>query len=74
MLNGESAGSGTRPRRLAAIDVGTNSLRLIVVEASPDGSYRLIDDEKAITRWKYQRYLKDYLRTVRSLGYVFDLA
>lgn len=38
------------PRRLAAIDVGTNSLRLIVVEAMPDGSYRLIDDEKGITR------------------------
>lgn len=36
--------------RLAAIDVGTNSIRLIVVEASPDGSYRLIDDEKEVTR------------------------
>ncbi len=38
------------PRRLAAIDVGTNSLRLIVAEASPDGTYRVLDDEKAITR------------------------
>ncbi len=37
-------------KRLAAIDVGTNSIRLIVVEASPDGSYRLIDDEKEVTR------------------------
>lgn len=49
MLN-EASESGHRPRRLAAIDVGTNSLRLIVVEAHPDGSYKLIDDEKAITR------------------------
>ena len=24
-------------------------------------------DEKAITRWKYQRYLKDYLRVIRSM-------
>jgi len=50
VLNGLPEHSRTSPRRLAAIDVGTNSLRLIVVEASPDGSYRLIDDEKAITR------------------------
>ena len=24
-------------------------------------------DEQAITRWKYQRYLKDYLRSIRSM-------
>ncbi len=36
--------------RLAAIDVGTNSIRLIVAEATPDGGYRLLDDEKEITR------------------------
>lgn len=37
-------------RRLAALDVGTNSIRLIIAEASPDGSYRVIDDEKVIAR------------------------
>ncbi|MFM9957985.1 MAG: HD domain-containing protein [Phycisphaerales bacterium] len=37
-------------KRLAAIDVGTNSIRLIVVDACADGTYRVIDDEKAITR------------------------
>jgi len=37
-------------RRLAALDVGTNSIRLIVAEARPDGSYRLLDDEKEVTR------------------------
>lgn len=40
----------TGARRLAAIDVGTNSIRLIVVEAFSNGTYRLLDDEKAITR------------------------
>ncbi len=44
-----SRGTGSR-RRLAAIDVGTNSIRLIVAEAAPDGSYRILDDEKEITR------------------------
>ncbi|MEC9372913.1 MAG: Ppx/GppA phosphatase family protein, partial [Planctomycetota bacterium] len=39
-----------RPRRLAVIDVGTNSIRLIVAEARFDGSYRVIDDEKVMTR------------------------
>jgi exopolyphosphatase/guanosine-5'-triphosphate,3'-diphosphate pyrophosphatase len=38
------------PRRLAAIDVGTNSIRLIVVEAHGDGIYRVLDDEKETTR------------------------
>ncbi len=37
-------------RRLAAIDVGTNSIRLVITEATPDGRYRIIDDEKAVTR------------------------
>lgn len=37
-------------RRLAAIDVGTNSIRLIVAELKPDGGYRIIDDEKERTR------------------------
>jgi exopolyphosphatase/guanosine-5'-triphosphate,3'-diphosphate pyrophosphatase len=36
--------------RLGAIDVGTNSIRLIVTEARPDGSYRLLDDEKEVGR------------------------
>jgi exopolyphosphatase/guanosine-5'-triphosphate,3'-diphosphate pyrophosphatase len=38
------------PMRLAAIDVGTNSIRLIVAEVAPDGSYRVIDDEKEVAR------------------------
>ena len=45
--NGQSS-SGSR--RLAAIDIGTNSIRLIVAEANADGNYRLLDDEKETTR------------------------
>lgn len=37
-------------RRIAAIDVGTNSIRLIVAEAADDGTYRVLDDEKETTR------------------------
>lgn len=36
--------------RVAAIDVGTNSIRLVVAEAAPGGGYRIIDDEKETTR------------------------
>ncbi len=36
--------------RLAAIDVGTNSLRLIIAEALRGGDYRILDEEKATTR------------------------
>ncbi len=41
---------GTRPRRFAAIDVGTNSIREIVMELAADGQLRLIDDEKINAR------------------------
>lgn len=44
------AETASGPRRLAAIDVGTNSIRLLVAEAHPDGSYRVLDDEKEVTR------------------------
>ncbi|HWA99282.1 MAG TPA: Ppx/GppA phosphatase family protein, partial [Pirellulales bacterium] len=36
--------------RLAAIDIGTNSLRLIIAEALRGGNYRILDEEKATTR------------------------
>lgn len=36
--------------RLAAIDVGSNSIRLIVAEAQTDGSYRVLDDEREMAR------------------------
>lgn len=37
-------------RRIAAIDVGSNSIRLLIAEASADGRYRILDDEKQTTR------------------------
>ena len=36
--------------RLAAIDIGTNSIRCIVVECNQDGSFRILDDEKDTVR------------------------
>src|SRR5438034_516939 len=36
--------------RLAAIDIGTNSIRLIVAEPLRGGSYRILDEEKESTR------------------------
>ena len=37
-------------RLLQAIDIGSNSVRSIVVEVPVGGSYRVIDDERAMTR------------------------
>lgn len=39
-----------RAKRLAAIDIGTNSIRCIVAEVTADGTYRILDDEKATVR------------------------
>jgi len=36
--------------RLAAIDIGTNSIRCIVVEADAQGTFRVLDDEKSQAR------------------------
>ena len=38
------------PARLAAIDIGTNSIRLVVAEVEPDGRYRVLDEEREMTR------------------------
>src|SRR5574341_450200 len=38
-----------RPR-LAAIDVGTTSVRLVVAEVEPDATYRVLDEEQDMTR------------------------
>jgi exopolyphosphatase/guanosine-5'-triphosphate,3'-diphosphate pyrophosphatase len=37
-------------KRLAAIDIGTNSIRCIVVELDKAGKYKILDDEKATVR------------------------
>ena len=53
------AGGGSRPAvpievpalpRLAAIDIGTNSIRLVVAEVQPDASYRVLDQDREMTR------------------------
>ncbi len=49
-MNALSAEPVETAQRLAAIDIGTNSVRLIVVEVAEDGRYRMIDDEKEVTR------------------------
>jgi exopolyphosphatase/guanosine-5'-triphosphate,3'-diphosphate pyrophosphatase len=36
--------------RIAAIDIGTNSIRCIVAEASKEGKFKVLDDEKVTVR------------------------
>jgi len=38
------------PTKLAVIDIGTNSIRLVVAEALAEGGYRTVDDEKVVAR------------------------
>jgi len=38
------------PHRIAVIDIGTNSIRLVVAETLPEGGYRMLDDEKLMAR------------------------
>lgn len=41
---------GQQPLRLAAIDVGTNSIRLVIAEVDSAASYRVLDEERAQSR------------------------
>ncbi|MGI8509192.1 MAG: hypothetical protein ACR2MQ_07705, partial [Gemmatimonadaceae bacterium] len=49
-------GSARRPAaephdvRIAAIDIGSNSIRQIVADVSPDGEIRVVDEMKAAPR------------------------
>src|SRR5688572_7435447 len=36
--------------RMAAIDIGSNSIRLVVAEAQAGGRYRVLDEERETTR------------------------
>ena len=39
-----------KQNRLAAIDIGTNSIRSIIIETAGSGKYRILDDEKVLVR------------------------
>ncbi|WP_224982215.1 Ppx/GppA phosphatase family protein [Geomonas agri] len=39
-----------RQNRMAAIDIGTNSIRSIIVETAGSGKYKILDDEKVLVR------------------------
>ena len=51
LSSGSVATQGTdNPTRIAAIDIGSNSIRQIIADVSPDGSIRVIDEMKAAPR------------------------
>ncbi|MGH7311789.1 MAG: Ppx/GppA phosphatase family protein, partial [Candidatus Rokuibacteriota bacterium] len=37
-------------RRLASIDLGTNTVRLLVVEAEATGAWHVLEQDQAVTR------------------------
>lgn len=36
--------------RIAAIDIGTNSFHLVIVDVQPDGSFKLLDKQREVIR------------------------
>ena len=49
MMNMETSHPG-RNRRVAAIDIGSNSIRLVVADVLPGDQFRVIDEERQSTR------------------------
>ena len=37
-------------RPVAVIDIGSNTIRSLIVEILPDGNYRVLDDEREVAR------------------------
>jgi exopolyphosphatase/guanosine-5'-triphosphate,3'-diphosphate pyrophosphatase len=73
--------SATRkPQRLAAIDIGSNTIRLVVVEVDADGTYRVLDEEREQTRLsrglqKTGKLDKDSMeRSLEALGRMKQIA
>src|SRR5262245_26758166 len=68
------------PRRLAAIDIGSNSTRPIIVEVDGESNFRVLDDEKESTRigegMARSRNLpaSAMQRTIRALQRMTDIA
>src|SRR5688572_7719249 len=48
--NGAAADGARDTVRLAAIDIGSNSIRQIVADVAPDGEIRVVDEMKAMPR------------------------
>ena len=42
--------ASSRPRRIAAIDIGSNSIRQILADVWPDGRIQVVDEMKAAPR------------------------
>jgi len=49
-VNRGAAGRPARPRRIAAIDIGSNSIRQILADVSSDGRIQVVDELKAAPR------------------------
>jgi exopolyphosphatase/guanosine-5'-triphosphate,3'-diphosphate pyrophosphatase len=47
--------------RLAAIDIGTNSIRCVVAEVEAGGSYRVLDEEREMTRLGHDLFVRGRL-------------
>jgi exopolyphosphatase/guanosine-5'-triphosphate,3'-diphosphate pyrophosphatase len=50
MADTEISSGESAPPRIAAVDVGSNSVRLVVAEVLPSGGYRVLDEERENTR------------------------
>src|SRR5262245_20986638 len=52
MVDAENNGGEVAPSgaRIAAIDIGSNSVRLVVAVVLPSGGYRVLDEERENTR------------------------
>lgn len=70
----------TSPRIIGFIDLGTNSVRLLVVRLNPNGSYNIILQQKEVIRLGEGEYIENKLttqameRAIRIITHLIELA
>jgi exopolyphosphatase / guanosine-5'-triphosphate,3'-diphosphate pyrophosphatase len=69
-----------RKRPVAVIDIGSNTIRSLIVETLPDGTYRVLDDEREVARLASGLNRRERLspaavqRAVKALKRMADIA
>ena len=63
----------SRPCRFAVIDLGSNTARLVVIDATPGHSYRMVDQVREVVRLRQDTTEKGLTEDAMGRGFAISL-